>query len=314
MKLQKIATKAMAAILAASMLMTGCGASLRTTEETSAQEEAKETKEERNKENDDESAKDKASAGNALAEDLQKKYAGAGDTAEYSGNVIKVGRTDSLEIELGYNPWDTETSIFDSFIIYQDAELQYPVEAGNFDYNAETGILTVEPPFFGIAEMGSSDDVDLSNWSGSYLNDDESTGGWGTLPQYYFATNVDVETGEPLDKPVITVIKIKAEIPNAPQVTFDQTEDGLARFSWDEVPGADGYLVFTINKDEKGFWEYTNVFADTTDTSWVSEQHEFEGEILSMNSRFRQYYTSDDSEDWIEDNASSLLDLSDDVA
>lgn len=226
----------------------------------------------------------------ALAKELKSKYSAA---SVYSGIVMKVGRKDALEIKLGYNPWSKDEHLSDVFRLYQDADLKYPVEAGFYDYDADTGILTIMPPFYGIGEIDSSE-VDLSHLSGSYLHGDEEYG-WGTLPQYYLVTEVDTETGEKLETPVITVIKVCPEILQAPQLVFDQTEEGLARFKWQEVPGAEGYLVFNIHKDdENGLWDDTNVFADTDDTVWVGDMFENEGEVLSMNSRFCYHYTSED--------------------
>lgn len=62
--------------------------------------------------------------------------------------------------------------------------------------------------------------------------------GWGNLPQYYLATYVDTETGKKLDSPKVTVVKVNTELSKAPQVKFAQTDNGEARFYWEEVPGA----------------------------------------------------------------------------
>lgn len=253
---------------------------------------------------------------NALADELKKKYSGAG-VGDYSGDVIEVRRDESATLTLGFNLWEKDLDIDECFAIYQDAELKYPVKAGDYDFDEDTGILTIEPPYYGIAEMDSSE-IDLSYLGGNYMNEDEGNG-WGNLAQYYLKTTVDLETGEPLSNPVITVIRVKSEISTAPQLVFDQTEDGYARFSWQAVPGAAGYLLFMINKDEEsGFWEYVNVFADVAGTEWVSsvEGHESEyteGLILSLNSRFVQFYLSDDTVTWIEDEELDFL-LGEDAA
>lgn len=240
----------------------------------------------------------------ALAEELKKKYSAG---TEYDGNVIKVDRQDSLQIQLGYNPWISDVQIYDSFKLYQDAELKYEVEAGGYDYDDATGILTITPPYYGIAEIDDTSEVDLSHLEGSWRFGDEENG-WGNLPQYYLETTVDVDTGEPLEIPAVTVIGVNAEITRQPQLVFDQTEEGLARFSWKEVPGAEGYLVFVIHKDETGLWNEAEVFADVSGTQWVSDQFEYEGSVLSMNERFCYYYTSDDMAAQLEAEDSFLLD------
>lgn len=235
-----------------------------------------------------------------LIQELQQKYA-ANSAVHYSGDVIEIERDEAIQIPIGYNPWSREEHIYDSFGVYQDDGLQYPLELGVHDYDAETGMLTINPPYCGIAEMDDYE-IDLSHLSSSYLMEEEGNA-WGTLPQYYLSAYVDTETGEPLAAPEITVIKINAEIRTAPQLVFDQTEEGYARFSWKEVPGAEGYLLFLINKDETGLWEKAKVFAEVKGTEWTDEAEalEIDGSVVTLNERFKQCYISDDSGAWMDD-------------
>ena len=309
MKLKKMPGKlvsfGMAVVFTMSVLLTSCSQDGVGTPETEDTYDRKDESSEGKAVKD--SGDTKASSGgkgNALAEELKKKYSGAG-AGDYSGDVIEVRRDESVTLTLGFHLWEKDLDIDECFAIYQDADLKYPVEAGDYDYDDSTGTLTIEPPYYGIAEMDSRE-MDLSYLGGNYMMEDEGHG-WGNLAQYYLKTTVDLETGEPLANPVITVIRVKSEISTAPQLVFDQTEDGYARFSWQAVPGAAGYLLFMINKDEEtGFWEYVDVFADVAGTEWVSdvEDHESEyteGLILSLNSRFVQFYLSDDTQAWIEE-------------
>lgn len=329
MKYRNLLKRGIVIILAASMLLTGCGggtageesAAVEETEENEKEEasdikaaEGEETTEEKMSEVADSDGESAAAGNSELADALRKKYAGA-EAGEFDGNVIKVDRGDSIKLEIGFNPWDGDESIYESIVFYQDAELKYPVEVGMYDYNMDDGILTIEPPYYGINEMYSTE-IDLSHLSGNYLNENEDPA-WGTLSQYYMASYVDLQTGEALQTPNITVVKINHEITTAPQLTFSQTDDGYAKFTWKEVPGAEGYLLFMINKDETGFWEYNDVFADVKGTEWTSdvEDHEFEESILTLNERFVQYYTSADDLAWMEENGDFLAEFElDDIA
>lgn len=323
MKYRNLLKRGIVIILAASMLLTGCGggtageesAAVEETEENEKEEasdikaaEGEETTEEKMSEVADSDGESAAAGNSELADSLRKKYAGA-EAGEFDGNVIKVDRGDSIKLEIGFNPWDGDESIYESIVFYQDAELKYPVEVGMYDYNMDDGILTIEPPYYGINEMYSTE-IDLSHLSGNYLNENEDPA-WGTLSQYYMASYVDLQTGEALQTPNITVVKINHEIATAPQLTFSQTDDGYAKFTWKEVPGAEGYLLFMINKDETGFWEYNDVFADVKGTEWTSdvEDHEFEESILTLNERFVQYYTSADDLAWMEENGDFLAEF-----
>lgn len=308
MRLNKLIKRGLITVFASMLMLTGCGKTAGTENAEQTAEESDDVQKE--KEDNDKGGSDAESItkGNTLAEDLKKKYAGAG-AGEYDGNVIKVNRDESIQLEVGYNPWDTDISPADSFIFYQDAELKFPIEVGSYEYDALAGTLTIEPPFYGVAEMHTSSEVDLSHLNGNYLSEDEENG-WGTLPQYYMKTCVDLETGKELANPTITVIKVNAEIAQAPQVVFDQTEDGFAHFSWKQVPGAEGYLLFKINKDEEGLWSYGDVVADVKGTEWSSESEAFVSDydesILGLNYRFQQFYASEDFSLWVEESDSFL--------
>ncbi len=69
------------------------------------------------------------------------------------------------------------------------------------------------------------------------------------------------------------------------------------------MPGAEGYLLFLINKDETGLWENAKVFAEVKGTEWTDEAEalEIDGSIVTLNERFRQYYISDDTGAWMDE-------------
>lgn len=307
MKIRRWGKKGLVMLLTAAMLLSGCGdaggedepatASAGSGDEASEEKTSEEVSAAEPSGNEEAAGEPAADANLQLIEELMQKY-GANSAAKYSGNVIEISRDEAIQIPIGYNPWSREEHIRESFVVYQDDELQFPMDLGIPDYNAETGVLTLNPPYYGTAEMDDYE-VDLSHLSGNYLMAEEGYA-WGNLSQYYLAAYVDAETGDPLENPVITVVKIKAEIGTAPQLVFDQTEDGYARFSWKEVPNADGYLLFLVNKNEKGIWNNAKVFADVNGTEWTSREEalEIEGSIWSLNERFTQFYISDDGQDW----------------
>lgn len=302
--------KRTAFLLAVVLVLGGCGSAKQLPEETEKDEQTAQQDSEGEQDADEDGSGPETESSPddvALADELKKKYSAA-DKKEYDGNVIKVKRDQPVQVSLGFDLWEKDIDPYDSFIIYQDAELKFPVEVGSMDYDEETGMLIIEPPYAGVAEITDSDQVDLSHLNGNYLSGDEENG-WGTLSQYYMQSSVDLETGKALSSPVITVIRVEAEISQAPQLVFDQTEDGYARFSWKAVPGAEGYLLFRINKDEEGLWDYCDAFADVKGTEWTSEgdANEYEGKILSLNYDFVQYYISEDLMEWMEEGDGGFL-------
>lgn len=292
MRRKEIAKRGIVLLLSASMLLGGCGSKPEeaVNENTTRVEEAKQ----------DRGEAEALIAGNELAASLKEKYNGT--TSDYTGETITVDRTASIEIPLGYNPYEKEESLSECFDVYQDAELTQVVDINglSMEYDETDGVLRIEAPYYGIAELSAYGDTDLSGLSGSYLFDDEQNG-WGNLPQYYLAQYVDTATGKKLDKPVVTVVKVNAEIKKAPQMKFAQTEKGEARLYWEGVAGAEQYLVFTIKKwPEQGFDNDAQVVGITKSNEWICEGNiqvdEEDDRIVfgDMNELFRQYYISDD--------------------
>lgn len=246
-------------------------------------------------------AEEGAGSGEDLAVELKSKYeVGAVD---YSGDTVSVNRNEALQIKLGFDPWNNDSiNLSESFVVYQDSQLKYPLEVSSYDWNEETGMLSITPPVYGPAEVDSVE-MDLSHLSGNYLGTDDEPG-WGNLSQLYLSTNLDIETGSPISgNPLVTVVKVNAELTQAPQVKFSQDDNGAARFTWKEVPGAEEYLIFSINNYGGALENYMNVFSSTKGTEWVAEQNmSYDGtETVMMNDIFSQYLLSEDYRGEIEE-------------
>lgn len=284
--------KGIALFLAAALLATGCGKTVETDNEPARQEKQEVTT--KNGQTGKETAQ--GSSDVELIQALRAKY-NAG-TIDYSGDTISVDRDESIEIELGYNPYvDSSINLWDSFLLYQDAGLEYPVESANYDWDESSGILTIEPPMYGPAGQFQ---MEIDHASNTLLENNDGSG-WGNLSQLYLATKVDVETGEPITgNPLVTVVKVNTEITQAPQVKFNQDENGYARFSWKEVPGAQEYFLFTINKADGAWNDYINVIAATDETEWtVDPSMSIDGtEVITINDRFTRYTYEEDYGDY----------------
>lgn len=244
-------------------------------------------------------------SGDELVTALRAKY-DAG-VIDYSGDTININRNESLQLKLGYNPWqDGAPDVSESFVVYQDPELKHPVEAG-YSWDEERSMLTIEPPVIGPAEVDSVE-MDLRHLSGTFIGTDDVPG-WGNLSQLYLAVTVDTETGRPREgKPLVTILKVKAELDKAPQVKFSQDSSGSARFTWKKVPGAEEYLIFSIRSYDGALESYMNVFASAAGEEWTAQQSmsSDNSETTAMNSIFSQYLVSEDcrgetdKEDWAE--------------
>ncbi len=96
------------------------------------------------------------------------------------------------------------------------------------------------------------------NENGSYNTND---GTWGSLNQLYLVQYVDLNTGEDLEKPLVTPFTIQHDLA-APSVSQSLDENNSYVLSWEAVPGAVEYRVYEHFGDCAYKLECT-----TTDTS-----------------------------------------------
>lgn len=75
--------------------------------------------------------------------------------------------------------------------------------------------------------------------------------GWGYANTYYLAYFYDIKTGEKLEKPQITIFTIEREL-KSPFLKYE-IKDGNIRYYWDEVPGAETYVLSFVKKEESQF-------------------------------------------------------------
>jgi transglutaminase-like putative cysteine protease len=289
MNSKQIFKKGICLTMASVLLLTGCSPSNAINENTASIDEVQEEQTNLSKttlaEGDDE-----------LLATLRAKYGAA--NVEYSKETISLDRNQPLQFELGFDSLENDISDWgDYFTIYQDSDMKYPITDIFFDYDYTKNTITIEPPTFGVMEpmLPSGSELDISDLSGNYLDNDETCDNWGNLDKLYLAQKIDIETSEELATPKVTIINLNSELKNAPKVTYSCNEYGDAQISWTPVEGATDYLLFTVMKTEDGFNSYSYIFARTTETSWTAPKESMEdGTTYRMNSNFENYITSED--------------------
>ena len=280
MKLKECLKRGICLTLASVLLLTGCGSTEVINEDVTPVSQVEE---------ETEFAETTFSEGkNELVASLKAKYGAA--AVDYSKEIINLDRDQALQFEFGFDSLEKAGDWGEYFSIYQDADLEYPITDNVFfDYDYEKNTLTIEPPTFGIAEpaLPAGSELDISDLSGNYLDNEKTQDNWGNFEELYFVQKLDIETGEELETPKVTIIKINSELKKAPKVTYSCTENGDAQISWDPVEGATDYLLFTVMKTEDGFNSYSYVFARTSETSWTSPSEALDnGTTYYMNSTF----------------------------
>ncbi len=165
--------------------------------------------------------------------------------------------------------------------VYQDPELTQRVGT-HFEWNAETQMLKIKPPRWSTAQISVTPqqvekDEDLIfgyDKVSNVLFDKDEFEDWGNLPQYYMALYVNPETGEKLEKPIITPFTIKNEVKKAPEVKFRVNEEGKPEFYWEKVKGAKAYYVVQYDYDDERGYSMVGMTRGITDkTSWSPDSN-----------------------------------------
>lgn len=109
----------------------------------------------------------------------------------------------------------------------------------------------------------------LTKEGSSNIND----GTWGSMNELYLVQYIDLETGEELERPVVTPFTVEHDL-QAPVVTQSVDENNCYMLSWQEVPGAVEYRVYEHFMD----YGYT-VECVTTETSVSADEFESQKEM-----------------------------------
>jgi len=209
-----------------------------------------------------------------VADNLHEKYA-TDEKYDYAEPKYDVARDENFVLQMGFDitsgQFDKYTELID---VFQDSALTQSVGA-HCEWDSEKQVLTVMPP---LSEPGSvyTSELDTNapgnNPASVTLFDKGETKDWGNLQSYYMVQYVDLETGEALEKPIVTVFTVKHEIDRVPNVTMQLNENGLPQFSWEEVEGASNYYIMSIShSDEDGYQGGGMVLGNTTGTTWSPE-------------------------------------------
>lgn len=213
-----------------------------------------------------------AMAAQKLADSIRQKY---DEQYDYTDPIRGVARDEKLTLQMEFDIYDSDFTEYTQIVnVYQDAELKHPA-GSHFEWDEETKVLSVTPPRWNAGGISTIDldesDPGYDPVKGSLFEKGELKD-WGNLPQYYMVRYVDTETGEPLDKPVVTVFTVDHEVSRAPRVSMGINEEGLPVFRWNEVPGAEKYYIMTMTySEENGYSGNGLVRGSTEETEWIPD-------------------------------------------
>lgn len=226
------------------------------------------------------------------------------------GVIVKTGSTPAANV--GPNQYAAVYSRVDL-----KREFNFPLKPGIDPAAAEGSInvyldpqLTTKAP--DAIVMSSLDGKSVQVSPGSRI-DAETTGGervrinsagkWGLADAYYIAQTMDLETGQALPKPKVTMFTVTGDL-SAPMASFTTDDNGFANFTWSPVKGATDYAIVSIANSTDMVLQNTKVtvIGRTSDTKWTTASPEqiqgiAEGKtVSSQNDILKQYEQSQDEQ------------------
>jgi len=223
--------------------------------------------------------------------------------------------------EIGFDPetlpsmqtGESSESYSSAFVVFADSQFRKSVETYT-DYDQETKELSIRPS--GDINIYVSDEIrarhGLSDNGGAAIGDSgaDDGAGWPEIyPSYYLVQYVDLQSGQPLEKPIVTQFStVQSEnLLETPMVSADVDQDGFAVFNWEKVEGAKGYYIVKYEyRSDQGIIDYTAI-GYSEKTHWVSSEDDDRylkdvkdhadnnWDIETQNSEFKCYRTSEDS-------------------
>lgn len=193
---------------------------------------------------------------------------------------------------------------YEIFAIYQDPELEHKLSPV-CEYDEENGEIKIAPPHYtvgNISTLGLTVEEVRKYEHSSYALFEQSAGSdWGNIGTLYFATYMDLETGEKLEQPEVSILTMEGEVEKNPRITFGVAEDGRAALSWEPVENAEEYFVCLLDYNEENGFDGNALPIDVTaETSWVLESPEFSS-FSYTNEEFKDFEVCED--DWLDESS-----------
>lgn len=240
-------------------------------------------------------------ASTEVAANLQEKYE-KDRAVNYTEGENSIARDHEFIISYDFDPIELGLSEYSQIAsLYYDAELTQPV-LSTYDWASEDkksySISPWEYPGRAALTINPQDYPYGATEGSSRLFDKGAYADWGNTGTMYLATQVDLATGEALEKPNVQVVTVEGELA-APKISLEITEDGIAQFSWNEIRGAKAYYIVQFDADENQKIISAGLIGQTTDTKWSSEvlADEMTNDIFYTNKDFKTYFISED--DWL---------------
>ncbi|MGX8850534.1 transglutaminase domain-containing protein [Amedibacillus sp. YH-ame10] len=216
-----------------------------------------------------------------LTQDIAKKYAKE-ETVAYKEKKANVKRDESFDFEVSAEAKEIfkgiTTQWTDIIGVYRDSNLTQEVSIKATQSDTGVTYSPYRKPVFALADEER----------GGILYDQGEWNDWGNAQQYYIVQKYNLQTGEKLEKPEVTLFTIGTEIKDTPQVSFYVNENGVGGLKWNKIKGATEYAIVQVDegKDGKASKRYVKTIATVKENKWEDTSSNTE----DINKNFRTTY------------------------
>ncbi|MGC6768528.1 transglutaminase domain-containing protein [Enterococcus sp. LJL51] len=206
-----------------------------------------------------------------LASDVKSKY---DERVTYAEENLMIERDESITVELAFDVeklgYKNATEIVE---IYQNTDLTQKVLT-QYEISEKLDEIVLNPPQSAVGAL-SAYSTEINNRSYGYKKDDawlfKKEKDWGNLQNLYKVVYVDLETGEKLKKPEVTVISIIHELDQKIQLKMKLNEQGVPEYSWNKVPGAEYYHLLQMDYSKERGYSSAFVVGTSEETTFVQD-------------------------------------------
>jgi len=228
-----------------------------------------------------------------LAHGLREQFAD-NETVEFQESLWDVPRDQKFYVDLEFDVFCDDfrhMHVADVFGVFADAELtnhirsNWTVITHERDPSIPEGHSRLQISPMREAPIGRiggryfciySEEIVYLEHSGEAFIHQDLHYTWGYLSHFYLALLVDPVTAEPLERPTVQIFTLENQL-DAPRSEFFITEYGLGAFRWNEVEGADYYVIVRFSSDGIDVTDFLMPIGHTTDTTWIHPDIEYAG-------------------------------------
>lgn len=169
----------------------------------------------------------------------------------YYETIYNVDKSQGFEIQFKSDVDENAVEVFSDISLTGDSLVDATIEV------VDKKKIRIKPK---TCSMVSSDEI---------KENDKAVNYWGNANSYYIVCHYDTESTEKkvLENPLVIPFTVKSDL-KSPVISYDVTDGGCLRLSWNNVDGVDGYRVYKLSEDGDKKYPVLQAQLDNKTTSW----------------------------------------------